>query len=90
MGKQILIDSDELEHLLNCMAQLDFLPLSGMHADEAIVRQAYLKARETLTRGINDPCAFPPNSQPPIPLPDPGEEAIGPESDDFNEAPYPS
>jgi len=28
--------------------------------------------------------------QAPIPLPDPGEDATGPEPDDFNEAPYPA
>ncbi len=61
MGKQILVDSDKFEHLLNCMAQLNFLPMSGMHADEPIIRKAYQEARDMLIKGINDPCAVPPS-----------------------------
>ena len=46
MSKQILIDAGKFEHLLNCMAQLDFLPMSGRHADESIVRESYLECRQ--------------------------------------------
>ena len=46
--RQIIVDADKFEHLLNCMAQLNFLPVTGIHADEPIIRQAYADAREML------------------------------------------
>lgn len=53
MGKQILVDDDKLEHLLNCMAQLSFLP-------------AYLEMRDVLSKAAMDPCSVPPSGSHPI------------------------
>jgi hypothetical protein len=44
----IAIDVDKFEHVLNCMANLSFVPESGRQEDEPIIRKAYLEAREML------------------------------------------
>jgi len=60
MSKQIIVDDSKFEHLLNCMAQLNFLPMSGMHADEPIIRASYLECREMWLNAQENCNATPP------------------------------
>lgn len=55
---QIMVDALKFEHLLNCMAQLDFLPMTENLADEAIIRKAYHEARDMLNSATL--CSVPP------------------------------
>lgn len=73
MSKQILIDDDELEHLLNCMAQLNFVPQYGPREGETTIRIAYLAMRDTLSKSANDPCSVPPANAHPLRKPLVGE-----------------
>lgn len=57
--KNIMVDADKLEHLLNCMAQLNFIPVSGMTPDETIIKKAYVDAREMLHNAVETSCPPP-------------------------------